>query len=259
MLRTISPGWAAYLLALTGLLGACLGSFFNCAAWRHVRGESALRGRSRCPACGHVLTPLELIPLVSYFLQRGHCRACGAPLSRRYPATEGLLALVFISLLARFGPTAACLQWMGLACALFYLSLVDMETMELPDGPMIAAAVWFLALSPLFPDPWGRLRAGAVGAVAIGGGVLLVALVMDKVLGRDSLGGGDIKLLALTGLYLGWVGNLLLLIVACLVGLPLALRKGRGVAFPFGPAIALAAWPVALCGQPVIEWYLGLL
>lgn len=254
----MSPGWAAYCLTVAGLAGACLGSFCNCAAWRRARGESALHGRSRCPSCGRTLGAAELIPLVSFFLQRGRCRGCGVRLSWRYPASEGCLALVFVSLAARFGPRVETLLWMGLGCALFYLALVDAETMELPDGPMLAAAGWFLALCPFLPDPWGRLRDGAIGGLAVGGGLLALSLAMDRLLGRETLGGGDVKLLGLTGLYFGWAGNLLLLILSCLLGLVFAARRrGRGP-FPFGPAIALAAWPAALLGGPVIQWYLGL-
>ncbi len=143
---------------------------------------------------------------------------------------------------------------------LVYLALVDLVTMELPGIPMLLAAVSFLAFLAAYPDPLRRLIWGLVGAAAIGGGVLAVSLIADKVLGRESMGGGDIKLLALLGLYLGPDGGLLLLILACIVGLVLALvmRIGRGREFPFGPAIALAAWPTLLFGGAALSWYWSL-
>lgn len=254
----ITPVWAVYCLVIAGLLGACLGSFLHCAAWRHSRGQSVVRGRSHCPDCGHELTPLELIPVFSFLFQRGRCRSCGKKLSWRYPASELLLAAIFVSVVWRFGLTPEALQWLGFGCALFYLAFVDAETMELPGIPMIASLVWFLALTPFFPEPLERLKLGAVSGLAFGAALLLIALAMDYILKKESLGGGDIKLLALTGLYFGWAGNLLLLIVACVLGLVMAAAFRKKEAFPFGPAIALAAWPTALFGNQIIEWYMGL-
>lgn len=253
----LSPGLAAYCLAMAGLLGACLGSFLNCAALRYVREESVFSGRSHCPFCGHVLGPFELVPLLSFILQRGRCRACKAALPLRYPAAEALLCAVFVSLVIRFGLSRECLLWLGLGCVLFYVALVDIEIMELPDGPMVFGALWFLLISLWMGELRARLLAGLLGALFLGGSVLLLALVMDRVLGRESLGGGDVKLLALLGLYLGWVGGLFLLMLACVLGLVFAALKGQREAFAFGPFIAVSAWPLALWGEDLIRWYLG--
>ena len=97
-----------------------------------------------------------------------------------------------------------------------------------------------------------------LGALALGGGLLLISLIMDRLLGRETMGGGDIKLLAMLGLYTGPAAGLFLLLLACFIGLAFALRRGRGQAFPFGPALALAAWPAALWGRELAAWYLGL-
>lgn len=256
-----TPAMTAYLLFLTFLLGASLGSFLTCMAGRTARGEKRpWKGRSRCDGCGRKLDLLDLIPIASWLFLRGKCRTCGAKIGLRCLVVECLCATVFASVVWRFGLTWQGLEYLILACVLVYLSLIDLDTMELPGIPMVVGAVNWLVFLWAYPDPMGRLVWGLVGAAAIGGGVLCVSLVADKVLGRETMGGGDIKLLCLLGLYLGPGGGLLLLILACFVGLGMAAATGagRGKEFPFGPSIALAAWPVVLFSNAVLSWYLGL-
>ena len=250
---------ALYILGVTALLGACLGSFLHCAAWRHTHGEQVWRGRSHCPACGHTLGAAELVPVLSWLALGGKCRWCKAPISAKYPAAEGVCALVAVSVVVRWDVSWQAAEYLVLGCILFFLSLVDLETMELPGLPMAVAAVSWLLFLPAHPQPWERLAGGLAGGLALGGGMLAVALMADCVLGRESMGGGDIKLLALLGLYFGPAQGLLLLILSCVVGLALAFAMGaKDRPFPFGPAIALAAWPVALFGEQAVGWYFNL-
>lgn len=255
-----SPALTGYILLLAFLLGAALGSFLECAAGRYVRKTSFLKGRSHCDGCGAALGLLDLVPIVSWLALRGKCRRCGARIGARCLVTESVTALVCLTTLWRFGLTWQALETLILGCCLIWLALVDLETMELPNGPMLFCAVSFFAFLLTYADPVHRLWWGLLGAVCIGGGVLVVSLVADKVMGRETMGGGDIKLLALLGLYLGPDGGLLLLILACFAGLVLAavMKAGRGREFPFGPAIALAAWPALLLTQPILSWYWGL-
>lgn len=254
------PALVGYCLFLAFALGAALGSFLTCAAGRYVRKERFLTGRSHCDSCGAPLGVLELIPVLSWLFLRGKCRRCAARIGARCLVVEVLCGAVFLSVLWRFGFAWQSLESAVLACCLVFLALVDLDTMELPHGPMLLALAGWLVFLPTYPDPLHRLWWGALGAVCIGGGVLLVSLVADKVLGRESMGGGDIKLLALLGLYLGPDGGLFLLIAACVLGLLLAaaLHAGRGREFPFGPAIALAAWPAVLLAEPFLSWYFSL-
>ncbi len=254
------PFLTGYILFLAFALGACLGSFLLCAADRRGRGESPWRGRSHCQRCGHVLGVRDLVPVASWLWLRGRCRFCGARIGAGCLAAECLCGGVFLSVVWRFGLTARTAALLVLAGALVYLGAVDLLTMELPGGPMaLAAAAWAGALAAE-ADPLAQAVRGFAGAAALGGGVLAVVLVADRVLGRETMGGGDIKLLALLGLYTGPGVGLLLLITACVLGLALAAvtGAGRGKEFPFGPAIALAAWPTLLFGQEVLGWYLGL-
>lgn len=256
-----TPALTAYILFLVAVLGACLGSFLTCMASRTVQGERRpWKGRSRCDHCGRTLDFLDLIPIASWLCLRGRCRTCGAKIGPRCLVTEVLCAAVFLSVVWRMGLTWQALEALILACCLVYLSLIDLDTMELPGIPMVVGAVSWLIFLPAYDDPTARLLWGLIGAAAIGGGVLVVSLIADKVMTRETMGGGDIKFLALLGLYLGPGGGLLLLILACVVGLVMAVvtGAGRGKEFPFGPSIALAAWPAVLFSKAVLSWYLGL-
>lgn len=256
-----TPALTAYLLFLVFVLGASMGSFLTCMAGRRVKGEKRpWKGRSHCDGCGRTLDLLDLIPIASWLCLGGKCRTCGAKIGLRCLVTECLCATVFASVVWRFGLSWQALELLILACCLVYLSLIDLDTMELPGIPMVIAAASWLVFLFTHPDPVSRLVWGLIGALCIGGGVLVISLIADKVLGRESMGGGDIKLLALLGLYLGPGGGLLLLILACFVGLGMAAATGagRGKEFPFGPSIALAAWPTMLFSEAVLSWYLGL-
>lgn len=249
-----TPALTAYLLFVTALLGLVMGSFCNAWAWRIVHGESIARGRSHCALCGHTLAPRDLIPLVSWLLLRGKCRYCGAPISPRYPAVELISGLYYFSILLRFGLSADALRLLILGSLLLTASLVDLDTMELPDGLLLAAA-----LSALLRLP-GGWKSALLGAAAVSLPLLLLVLLADRLLGRETMGGGDIKLVAVLGLHFGPLQTLFLLILACVLGLLLgaALKKAKDAPFPFGPALALAGWLTALWGGPAVSWYLSL-
>lgn len=244
-----------------GVLGAVVGSFLCCAASRRGTGESALRGRSRCDSCGRVLAARDMIPIVSWLLLRGRCRHCGAKIPVSDWLGETLPAAAFAALTLVIGPSAELWMWLILTALLTELSLIDAKEQILPDGLLIAAAgvrlVFWAAGGFSLPE----LKTMAVGAVSVSAPVLAAALVMDRVLGRESMGGGDIKLLAVLGLYLPWRQMIFLLVCACLTGIAGGLlSRGRGgdKAFPFGPHIALAAIVTRLAGGPVVGWYMGL-
>ena len=253
-----------YCCCVAALFGAVMGSFLNCAAWRIAHSESFLKGRSHCPACGHTLGILDLIPLFSWLFLRGKCRYCGSKVSVRYFLAELFMAAVTVLCLLRFDITVHCLRNYIFLCCLFCLSLVDLENYTIPDGCLlISAAVWLVAL-PFMGMSWRESLLHLLAGVIFGGGLLLLSLLMDRILKRDSLGGGDIKLYFVVGLYLGIAATLFSLLLACVLGLLFAfLRKRFGKAeneqIPFGPSIAAAAAVMLLFGDPMVRWYLGLL
>ncbi len=265
MLSDLPPLAAAYILCVCALLGLVMGSALHCLAWRIARGEAwAAGGRSRCPACGHTLAARDLVPLFSWLALRGRCRYCGAPIPARYPLSEAALAVVYVSLLLRYGLTPETGLYLILCSCLFCLSLVDLDVQEIPNRFLAAAAA--ARFCYLLWQGGGAAAGLALCAqalwhgLALGGAVLALSLVMDRVLHRESMGGGDIKLLAVLGLYFTIPEALLLLVLACVLGIVLALllEAKKGTAFPFGPALSAAAWLVLLFGGPLTGWYLSL-
>ena len=258
------PAILIYSCCVAAVLGAVLGSFLNCAAYRIAHGESFLRGRSRCPACGHTLGVPDLVPVFSWLFLRGRCRYCGKKVSVRYLLTELFFALVTVVCLLRFDLTVVCLRNWIFLCCLFCLSLVDLESYEIPDGCLIIAAVVWLIAQPFTGMSWKEAGFHLLAAVVFGGGLLLISLLLDSILKKDTLGGGDIKLYFVVGLYLGFAATLFSLLLACVLGLLFAfLRKTFGKAIgepiPFGPSIAAAAAVMLLYGDPLVRWYLGLI
>ena len=249
-----------YVGALSMVTGAVMGSFLNAWAWRMVHGESVAKGRSHCTACGHVLSAGDLIPVVSYFWRKGRCRYCGQKISVRYLIVELLMGLCFVTVVFTYGLTVSTLKILALCCVLLLAGLVDCDTYTIPDGCIVAGLA--LALVP------GELswREALLGAVIVSVPLLLIVLVADKVMGKETMGGGDIKLFCMTGAHLGPAVAVLHLLVSCLVGILFYLiaqptggkePEEKGM-LPFGPAIGLACWFCLLAGRPLIHWYFSL-
>ncbi|MBE6994546.1 MAG: prepilin peptidase [Ruminococcaceae bacterium] len=253
-------GLLAYAVVMAAILGAVLGSFLNCTAWRIAHGEKWTSGRSHCPSCGHELGVRDLFPILSWVLLKGKCRYCGAKVSARYPLTEAFFALVTVTCLLKDGLTLLFVRDMIFLSCLFCLSLVDLDSYIIPDGcHVISILAWMLYL-PFSGWSGQKILIDFLAAVIFGGGVLLIALIMDKILKKESLGGGDVKLFAVMGLYLGLAGSLFAMMLACVLGLLLALvRRGENGRIPFGPAIAAATAVMLLFGSPLVDWYMSLL
>lgn len=246
-----------YILLLAFVLGAVLGSGLNCLAYRIAREQKWSHGRSLCPSCGHTLSLPDLIPVFSFLLLRGRCRHCGAKISIRYFLTEVLLGLGFVSMVLRFGLTPDTFSAMVLVSCLLSLSLVDLEIQIIPDRFLVIPAA--VRLAQLAFE--GRILSGLIPAFVFGGGLLALSLIMDKILKKDSMGGGDIKLMAVLGLFFSIPECLLLLVIACIVGIFIAsilMKIESDSPFPFGPALSLAAWFTLLFGEMITTWYLGL-
>ena len=249
-----------YIFAICFIFGLVMGSALNCQAFRMANKKSWTKGHSICPDCHHELKAKDLIPLFSYLFLKGKCRYCGKPVSKRYPVTELIMALGYCAILWRYDLTIQTLVCMVLYSCLFTLSLIDLDTQTIPDRFIIIPAVIRIA-QLIYEGGLPGLWQGFWPALVLGGGVLVLSLIMDKLLGKESMGGGDIKLLAMLGLYFTLPECLLLLLFSCVIGLVMAailVKLKSGKAFPFGPAISIAAFIVLLCGKAVTGWYLGL-
>ncbi len=266
-----APALAVYACILAVILGAVFGSFLNCMAWRMVHGESVLKGRSHCASCGHELHAADLVPVFSYLLLKGKCRYCGERVSPRYMATELVSAGLWLLCLTQLGLTPSLIRGLLLTCILFVLSLIDLESYRIPNALILALLVVYAVTFPFVELPIGTAGGQALsetvktalagslgGAFLLGGGLLLISLIFDRLSGKEGLGGGDIKLFFAAGLYLGPLRGLLCVIVSCIFGLGFAAaRKNQKI--PFGPAISVGILFCLYWGEPLVNRYLSLL
>jgi leader peptidase (prepilin peptidase)/N-methyltransferase len=243
-------GDATAALVAAPLAGLLFGSFASLAGYRLPRGEGVVAGRSRCPACGAALAVRDLVPLVSWLALGGRCRRCRAPISPRYPLAELATAVLFTLAVLAFGAGWQALMLCGLALGLVVLTLADLESQVVPDVVLL----WLLPLGlvhrALLGAPWPDTIAGALGGAALG---VALRWLGARVLRREALGLGDVKLLAVAGL---WVGGAVLpafLVAAGVLGVAFGLawrRGGGGEAFPFAPALAVALYGAVLRAAP---------
>jgi leader peptidase (prepilin peptidase)/N-methyltransferase len=241
-------------------LGAIFGSGVTALSWRLPRGESWVHGRSRCPACAHVLGPLDLVPIASWALARGRCRYCAAKVSARYPLIEvacaawAVLAWARVGLVAELAPV---LLWGWLLVA---LTVIDLDFKLLPDALTLPGTLLAVVAALLGPGPQHAL----LGMLAGAGYLWLFAWIWATFLKREGLGGGDIKLAAMFGALLGPLGAFLTITLAAFVGAlagALLMARGRGgmrTELPFGTCLAPAAMAVFLWGDVAVQAYLSL-
>jgi len=253
-------------------IGAIVGSFLNVVIHRYPIEESIVFPPSRCPECRTHIRWYDNIPLVSFAILLGRCRACRAPIALRYPLVELANALFYLAVFLHVGPTPAFILIAAFISMTILLIFIDAEIQILPDAidlPGIAVGVAIGALGVGASYAQLVLSANIVDALA---GALLGAAVIIAVVGVywlvrrvEGMGQGDIKMLAMIGAALGWravPGVLLIASVAgAIVGVPMALRSARGMrmALPFGVFLGFAALTVLFFGQTVAEWYLALL
>ena len=269
---------------LAAILGLIIGSFLNVViyrtpvvlmrSWQHdcqeLTGQAAsatkhekfnlVTPRSRCPHCGHAITALENIPVVSYLWLRGKCSACRKPISLRYPFVEILSATLAAVTAWNFGFNAAGIAAVALTWLLIALAFIDIDHQLLPDV-MVLPFLWVGLLLNLF-NVFTTLPQAVVGAVAGYLSLWLVFHLFKLVTGKEGMGYGDFKLFALFGAWLGWQSLPLIILlssfIGALIGISLILFQGRDRAkpLPFGPYLAVAGWVAMLWGDEIMRRYL---
>jgi len=248
------------LLLIAFVLGAVIGSFLNVCIWRLPLGESIVYPASHCPACGVSIRPRDNIPVLSYLLLRGRCHACQARISPRYPAVELLTGITAVFLLSHFGLSPTLAVYALFAGALIVITFIDIDHQIIPDVISLPGIVLGIICSAI---GYGVPLADSLIGALLGGGLLyLVAVGYHAWTGRDGMGGGDIKLLAMIGAFLGWRGVLVTLILGsfsgALIGIALIIARGADsrLPIPFGPFLALGAACALFYGDALIRWYL---
>lgn len=281
---SILPADPTAFALVVGMFGLMVGSFLNVVIHRlpimmerewmaqcaEMRGEtlppdeplSLARPRSRCPKCGHAIAALENIPILSWLVLRGKCRACAAPISLRYPLTEALTGLVFAYSAWRFGPGATTLGALVLAAALIALTGIDFDTQLLPDD--ITLPLLWIGLAFNYLGGFSDLH-GAVGGAMLGYLVLWAVYWAFKLTtGKEGMGYGDFKLLAALGAWFGWQMLPLIILLSSLVGAVVGIglmvfaRHGRNVPIPFGPYLAAAGLIALFWGKALTQAVLGI-
>ena len=246
------------LYFLLFILGLTLGSFYNVVGLSVPINKSFTSRRSACPSCGGTLSPLELIPVVSYVIQGGKCRGCDARISSLYPVVELLTGILFAVAPLFLGWTSELWMAWSLISLLMIIFVSDMAYMLIPDKILLFFAVVFLFLRVFYPlSPWWDSLIGA----AVGFGLLLLIAVVSK----GGMGGGDIKLFGVLGFALGVKLVLLSFLFATFYGAFLGIigiltgMVKKKTAIPFGPYIVFGTLTAYFWGESILQWYLQFL
>jgi leader peptidase (prepilin peptidase)/N-methyltransferase len=238
------------------LLGAMAGSFANVAIHRLPRQESLVAPRSRCPHCGHLIRARDNIPVLSFLWLRGRCRDCGRPISWRYPLVEALTALLFLAAWWWFGLSLGALRAVIFSLIMVVVIFVDLDHRIIPNTLTYPGLVVGLLLAGA-GGPRGFLMSLLAAA---GAGVVFLLIA---VISRGGMGGGDIKLAAVMGAFLGWpviaAAMFISFTLGGLVGLALLITgvRRRKDPVPFGPFMAVGGLIALFWGEALIRWYVG--
>ncbi|MBH0129938.1 A24 family peptidase [Salinibacterium sp. NK8237] len=257
-----------FVTVFAALLGLAVGSFLNVVIWRLPRGEKLSSPPSACPRCEHTIRFYDNIPVVSWLILRGRCRDCGEPIAARYPLVEAGTAVAFGVVAAAIGAETA-LVWalpafLYLAAISIALTLIDLDTQTLPNKivlPSLIVGFVLLGIASAGTGNWSALATAALGALALFVFYFIIALVSPR-----GMGMGDVKLSAVLGLYLGWlgwevvaVGAFAAFLLGGLFAIILMLRKkaGRRTAIPFGPWMIAGAWVGIAFGAQIWNGYMA--
>jgi len=271
-------------LGLVFIFGLLIGSFLNVCIVRLPRDRSIVKPPSHCPGCREPIRFYDNIPVISFLLLRGRCRACGEPISWRYPLVECMNAAFFVLIAREFGVSGEAFLLMAFCSSLIVITFIDLDHQIIPDfitlpGILIGISIAPLVMSALgepLPFYLGRLMphaghylAGFVNSVTgmLCGAVPLLAIgwLWEKLRHIEAMGGGDVKLMGMVGSFLGWKGALLTIMLGAIsgsiIGIALILLKRHQMekVIPFGPFLALGAAVTAFYGPELIDWYLSLI
>jgi len=248
------------------MFGAIIGSFLNVCIHRLPKNESIINPPSHCTACGKNIPWYDNIPMLSYLILMGRCRFCKGRISFRYFIVELLTALISYLLFMRFGMTAKFFAYAAFVSGLIVATFVDFEIQEIPDQVSIGGIAAGLILAAIFPsifDTASRFAGilNSILGVAVGGGSIYAMGVLGKLVFRkEAMGGGDVKLMAMIGAFLGWKLVIFTFFVApifgAVVGIILKLKDGREI-IPYGPYLSLAAVIAAFYGNRILGIFFG--
>jgi len=241
------------------IIGLVIGSFSNVCIYRLPRNESLVRPGSHCPQCSKPIPFYDNIPIISYLLLKGKCRYCGQSIPPQYPIVELATGLFYLALYLFYGLQPIAIVYMLLCTLLIIISFIDLRERIIPDVLSVPFIIIGFAFSFFLRNinPLDSL----LGILAGGGSLLLIAIVGSKLFKKEAMGGGDIKLAAMLGAFLGWQLTLLSLFLGFFLGsvigvLIMVTSKNKNDVIPFGPFIALGAMISMFWGRTIIHWYM---
>ena len=243
------------------ILGLVVGSFNNVCIYRIPRNESIIYPASHCPKCHSPIKPIDNIPLLSYILLKGRCRNCGSKISIQYPVVELLTGLIYLIISLIYGLSVQTLIYIILSSALIIIAFIDLNEEIVPDVISLPGIVIGFIIS--FFVPYISYLNSALGILAGGGIILIIGLAGSVIFKKEAMGGGDVKLAAMIGAFLGWryiiISLFLGFFLGALAGIILIMSKikSKEDMVPFGPFIVLGSFITLLWGEKIISWYLG--
>ena len=246
-----------FMMVACGILGLLFGSFANVLVHRLPRGESIVHPGSHCPQCARPIAWYDNIPLLSWLWLRGRCRHCGTSIPWRYPLAEAGLGLLWAGLAWHFPPAPSLGMALLLSFLLWVLTWIDLETGYLPDVLTLPGIVAGLVLA-IFLGDWQDSLIGALAGYAV---FWLVARAFLLVTGREGMGQGDFKLLAMLGAFLGWHALPFVILLSSLAGAVigsvflLLSRRSVRAEIPFGPYLAVAGMVWLVWGDGLLQWF----
>jgi leader peptidase (prepilin peptidase) / N-methyltransferase len=248
-------------LAIVAFLGLAIGSFLNVVIHRLPRNQSLVSPGSRCPSCGYSLRAADNVPILSYLFLAGRCRNCRTGISLRYPIVELITGGLFVLFYVVFGWTALLAVRLLFVSAMVALFAIDLEHHLLPDAITLPGIVVGLVASAFLPPGFVNAFIGTL----LGGGVLwAIGEAYYRYSGQEGMGGGDVKMLAMIGAFLGWQQVIVTLVFSSIAGsivgvIVIAIKRGgMKHALPYGTFLAIAAVFASLWGEPLVTWYAGL-
>ncbi len=242
------------------IFGALIGSFLNVCISRLPKEESIVWPGSHCPHCGTPIKFYDNIPLLSFILLKGKCRHCHHPISLQYPLVEGTMALASLILFMKFGPSLSFVFYFAFLASLIVITVIDLYHQIIPDVISLPGIGVGLGASLLIPEI--TFFDSLAGALLGGGSLFLVATVYQWLFKREWMGGGDVKLLAMIGAFLGWKAVILTILsgslIGSIIGIAIMIMKGKDFkyAIPFGPFLSIGAVISLFCQNEIIFWYL---
>jgi len=242
------------------IFGALVGSFLNVCIFRLPKEESIIWPGSHCPHCNKPIKFYDNIPLISYLLLWGKCRHCKKPISFQYPLVEGMTALSSLLLFIKYGPSLSYLFYFAFVSALIVITVIDLYHQIIPDVISLPGIGVGLIASLILPQI--AFFNSLIGVLLGGGSLFIVGTLYQWIFKREGMGGGDVKLLAMIGAFLGWKAVILTILLSSLIGsltgIIIMVLKGKDFkyAIPFGPFLSLGAVISLSYGEEIIRWYL---